>query len=391
MMDVHILSYRCWLVILFLAVCAAPLLAQWKLDDLNEQRIQRGIDHIYNIEFAQADREFSDVVKVYPDHPAGYFFQAMTEWWRILSNFDDESHDDYFKDMLEAVIDLCDKRLKKNKNDVTALFFKGGAIGFRGRLRANRGQWLGAANDGIVALPIVRKAYEIDPKNYDILLGVGIYDYYAAVVPKQYPIVKPLMIFLPSGDKKKGLEELEKASLYGKYARTEARYFLLQANYSYEKQYNVALGYAQSLHQMYPRNPLFHRYLGRCYVNLGYWAEALKMFSEVRDRFTSGQEGYDLHDGREAYYYIGKFHFMAGEFDKALQNYYTCDEHSRKLDKDGASGFMSMANLTIGMIYDAQRKRSLAIEQYEKVLNMKEYENTHTEARRYLEKPYFRD
>ena len=82
---------------------------------------------------------------------------------------------------------------------------------------------------------------------------------------------------------------------------------------------------------------------------------------------------------------------MTGKLDQALQNLYSCDELSRKLDKNGASGFMSMANLTIGWIYDLQNKRGSALAQYQKVLDMNEYENTHKEARRYMEKPYTRN
>ena len=377
-------------VLLLLFCISSPARGQWIEDPAIDAHVQRGIDYIYNIEFENADKEFSEVIRLAPDHPAGYFFQAMTEWWRILSNFDDESHDKQFYDMLAKVEDMCDKRLEKNENDVTALFFKGGAVGFRGRLRANRGAWLAAANDGLVALPAVRKAFKLEPNNYDVLLGMGIYNYYADVVPSQYPIVKPLMIFLPGGDKKKGLEQLELAAQKARYARTEAMYFLLQTYFTYEKQFVRALELARELHTKYPRNPLFHRMVGRCYVSLGYWAEAVKIFNEVEERYRNHQVGYDDYDGREAYYYRGRNYFLAGKFDESLKNLYRCDEISRKIDKNGGSGFMSMANLTIGMIYDVQQKRGSALAQYQKVLNMKEYENTYRDSRRFMEHPYTR-
>ena len=364
--------------------------SQWIEDPVIDAKVQRGIDHIYNIEFEKADKDFSDVVRLAPDHPAGYFFQAMTKWWRILSNFDDESSDKSFYAMLDKVVDMCEKRLEVNGNDVTALFFKGGAVGFRGRLRANRGAWLLAANDGLVALPAIRKANKLEPANNDVLLGMGIYNYYADVVPVQYPVVKPLMLFLPGGDKKKGLEQLELAATKARYAKVEAMYFLLQTYFSYEKQYLRALELARDLHGKYPKNPLFHRMYGRCYVSLGYWAEAFQIFNEVEGRYRNHQEGYDDYDAREAYYYIGRHYFLAGRLEDALKNLYRCDEISRNIDRNSSSGFMSMANLTIGMIYDLQKKRGSALAQYQKVLIMKEYENTYKEARRFMEKPYSR-
>jgi len=391
--DRHVNVVKRWgvLFVLLLGMLSTRIAsAQWIEDPAVDGHLQKGIDRIYNLEFEKADQEFAEVVRLQPQHPAGYFFQAMTEWWRILSNFDDESRDKRFIGMLDRVVELCEQRLDKNEDDVAALFFKGGAVGFKGRLRANRGAWLLAANDGLVALPAIRKAFKLDPQNFDVLLGMGIYNYYADVVPSQYPVVKPLTIFLPGGDKKKGLEQLELAAQKARYAKVEAMYFLLQTYFMYEKQYVRALELARELHNKFPQNTIFHRMYGRCYVSTGYWGEAFQIFSEVEKRFRNHQPGYDIYYGREAYYYIGRHYFLAGRLEEALQNLYKCDELSRSIDKQAASGFMSMANLTIGMIYDLQKRRGSALAQYQKVLGMKEYENTYKEARRFMDKPYSR-
>ncbi|MEK6757357.1 MAG: hypothetical protein AABZ02_14485, partial [Bacteroidota bacterium] len=286
------------LALFYLLVSCSVAKSQWIDDPAVDARVQRGIEYIYNIEFDKADKEFAEVVRLKPDHPAGYFFQAMTQWWRILSNFDDESQDKLYYDMLQTVVDMCEKRLDENEKDVTALFFKGGAVGFRGRLKANRASWLSAANDGLIALPAVRKANEVEPNNYDVLLGIGIYNYYADVIPNLYPIMKPFMIFLPRGDRKKGLEQLELASQKARYAKVEAIYFLLQAYFQYEKNYIRALEIARELNKRFPRNPLFHRMYGRCYVSMGYWGEAFQIFGDVEERFRNKQVGYDIYDGR---------------------------------------------------------------------------------------------
>jgi tetratricopeptide (TPR) repeat protein len=376
------------IVVLFSLLLPASISAQWIADPAIDQKIQRGIDYIYNIEFDKADTLFADIIRLRPDHPVGYFFRAMTQWWRILTNFDNESQDQKFYDMLDEVITMCETRLDANPKDVTALFYKGGSVGFRGRLRANRGKYVGAANDGLVALPIVRKAFELEPQNYDVLLGIGIYNYYAVIIPERYPIVKPFMIFFPSGDRKKGLEQLQEAAQHSRYARVEAGYFLIQSYFLYEKDFAKALVLAKELNKKYPQNPIFHRYLGRCYVSLGHLGEANDVFTEIERRFRKKQIGYDDYDGREAYYYIGKYEFLTGKIDQALTHLYTCDSLSRGVDKDSPSGFMSLTNLMIGMMYDLQNKRSLAIEQYNKVLDMKDFENSQHDARQYLQTPY---
>jgi tetratricopeptide (TPR) repeat protein len=373
---------------ILLLLCWTETRTQWFEDPILHRRVLRGIDKLYNYEFDRADSDFTEVIRLRPDHPAGYFFKAMIQWERIISSFDDESQDDNLYKMLDVVIEMCEKRLDENPDDVTALFFNGGAVGFRGRLRANRGKWVGAAKDGLDALPLVRKAYELEPNNYDVLLGIGIYNYYASVIPDKYPVVKPAMIFFPSGDRKKGLEQLRQASEKAKYANVESTYFLMQSYFVYEKDFEKALELARKLHAKYPNNSMFHRYVGRCLVSSGYLSEANDVFAEIEKRCSNKQLGYDTYDAREACYYLGKFEFMAKRFDAALQYLYRCDELSRKIDKDEPSGFMSLGNLLIGMIYDAQGKRQDAIMQYKKVLSMKEYDNSHKDSNNYLIKPY---
>jgi tetratricopeptide (TPR) repeat protein len=343
------------------------------------------------LEFERAEQEFQRLVAAYPRHPAGYFFIAMVDWWRILMDIDNESLDDRFIAKLDVVIDKCDSILDVNPDDVTALFFKGGSLGFRGRLRANRGSWVKAANDGRLALPIVQRAYKIAPGNFDILLGIGIYNYYAEAIPEQYPIVKPLMVFFPSGDKKKGVEQLTLAAANAKYAATEAGYFLLQLNYTHEKQYDKALEISQKLFARFPNNVVFHRYVGRCFVSLGQWEKARLTFDNILSRCGHpgpAMVGYSESARREALYYLGVYAMNAGKYDEALQEFYRCDEVSRELDKNGESGFMVMANLRIGFIYDLRSNRDLAVQQYRKVLAMKKFENSYDQAEQFLKSRY---
>lgn len=375
-------------VLLLLFLSPELLTAQWDLGPEIDRRIQKGVDHIYNLEFYDAEQVFAEVIRLRPAHPAGYFFRAMIQWWRILSNIEDESQDDRFYEMLEEVIDMCDTMLEKDPDDITALFFKGGSLGFRGRLRGTRGNWFGAARDGIAALPIVRTAHTLDSTNYDVLLGIGIYNYYADVVPSEYPIVKPFMVFFPSGDRQKGLEQLELASQRAKYASIEATYFLAQNYFLFEKNNQKALQFARALSRRYPRNPVFLRVMGRCYVALGNWEDVFRVFSEVILRTTERQTGFDAADAREAYYYVGKYFMNLGKTDDALANFRQCEELSQQLDKDAASGFFSMASLHIGMIYDLQTRRPEALMKYRAVLKMRNFENTHRDAQTYMEQPY---
>ncbi len=379
-------------VLLFCCALFIPAGAasQWLDDTTAEALTRKGIDHIYNLQFEEAVSEFNQVVAAHPDHPAGHFFLAAVEWWRILIDIENTSRDEGFIDLLDRVIELCDRRLDRDERDVAALFFKGGALGFQGRLHGNREDWIKAASSGRSALPIVQETYALAPENNDVLFGIGLYNYYAAVVPEKYPFVKPLMLFFPSGDKTKGVSQLRRAAEGARYADTEASYFLLQILYNFEKDYLPALRIAERLHKSYPNNPLFHRYVGRTLAALGRWDLAGVTFGEILRVSDSGKTGYGTVVEREACYYLGVVEMQEGNLDSALACFYRCDELSRGIGSGFGPGYMSMANLKIGMIYDLQGKRELALRQYEKVLGMEDYQSSHELAKQYSRNPYDR-
>jgi hypothetical protein len=373
----------------FIIVARSDSFSQWIINDYIADSITlKGINYIYNLEFENADRELQQIINLHPEHPAGYFFYAMVDWWKIQIDPDNEYYDSEFKRKLEKVIDVCDNILDKDEFSVVALFYKCGAIGFRGRLFSHRDSWLKAADDGRIAYPILMKAYRLAPTNYDIMLGMGIYDYFAEVIPSQYPILKPIMLFFPKGNKQRGIEELKMTAEKSRYACYESSYFLMQLYLNYENDPLKALDIAKTLYNKFPSNVLFHRYLGRCFVRLGRWVDVERTFSYVLERIKNKQRGYNKSVEREAIYYMGMYHMAMNNLDVVLQYFYRCDELCRDLDKKKNSGFMVMTNLKVGMIFDMQNKRNYAVMQYEKVLDMDSYETAQETAKNYLKNPY---
>jgi tetratricopeptide (TPR) repeat protein len=383
------MKYITLLFLLPLFAFPSSLQAQWIEDAKINSIIEQGIQDTYNMRFESADAAFRQVVKQYPDHPAGHFLLAMIEWWRILIDIENESRDEEFHEMLERVIDICDERLDKDEKDIAGLFFKGGSIGFQGRLHANRKSWVSAATRGKEALPVVMDAAEIAPDNADLAFGTGIYDYYAAVLPDKYSVLKPLMMFLPEGDRNRGIKELKLAAEKGRFANWEAMYFLLQLYYGMENRPSTALTYARKLVAQFPSNPVFHRYLGRTYIKLGNWERAGKVFAEIRKSVRAGKRGYSARMDREGAYYLGYDAMLKKDFGTAMKYLVECDRLSRKID-DEPSGFMIMANLRMGMVHDLMNQRNYAKKQYDKVLRMPDYRGSHEAATKYRKSGYSR-
>lgn len=358
--------------------------AQNRYDSL----ITAGIKQIYNIKFSQAEVTFNQVKKEFPRHPAGYFFDAMILWWKILLDIENEKYDDAFIDKLDYVIDFCDEILDKDPNNADAIFFKGGALGFRGRLYAVRESWIKAALDGKDALPLVKKAYVANPQNIDVQLGFGIYNYLAEVIPVNYPFVKPLLAFLPKGNKKKGIDQLNYAATKGKYAKYESIYFLSTIYYTFEHDYNKSMEWAEILRKEFPDNPRFHVLEGRIWVKKNNYAEATKVFRNVLKKHNSGFVGYNEKIKREAFYYIGMNFKNTGINDSAKVYFELCEQLSKKLDKKGDSGFRVNSALFLGNIYDLNGNREKARKKYNEVLDLDEFGQSHELAERYLKQAY---
>jgi len=364
--------------------------ADYPQDAKFDSLVTTGIKQIYNIHFTDAEKTFRSVISDYPQHPAGRFFLAMIDWWKILLDIDNESYDDLFYQKLEDVIFQCDELLKKNEKNVDALFFKGGAIGFRGRLRAIRESWLKAADDGREALPIVERASKLDPKNQDVQLGFGIYNYYAAVIPEEYPLVKPLMIFFPSGDKAKGIDQLKNTAVNGKYAKYEAQYFLMTLNFQFENNPYEADTYAKQLSSEFPDNPSFERWVGRIAVKKGEAQRYVQVFTDVLDKCHQQKNGYGKVAEREAEYYLGLFYKNVNAPDSALPHFEKSLQLSLQIDKDETSGFQINTELYLGMMYDALNERDKAVKKYNTVLELKEFGSSREMAKKYLEQPFRR-
>jgi len=357
---------------------------QQKLDSL----IENGIHQIYSIKFDEAEKTFLILQKEYPNHPAGKFFDAMIIWWKILLELRSEFYDNLMIEKLELSIEQCENILEEDPNNVDALFFKGGALGYRGRLFAVRENWLDAAADGKDALPLVLKAYELDSTNVDVILGFGIYNYYAEVIPQQFPIVKPLMFFFPEGDKKKGIEQLNFVADNGKYAKYEAIYFLMTLNYSFEKNEKASLEYAKRLHNEFPDNPRFESYLGRINVRNNDYPSAKKIFLSIIKKYNLGYTGYTDRIKREAEYYVGVYYKQTDSLALSEKHFINCEQLSKKVDSDEESGFLVNTLLYLGELNDINGKREKALKYYDEVLELKEFQNSYEKAKNLIETPY---
>lgn len=371
------------IIVIYILAINSLIISQPKTNE-----ILQGINYIYHLKFDSAALVFERQIKTYPNNPAGYYFSAMIEFWKININKSDISYDNVFFDKVERVIDVADKILERNENDFDALLYKGGAIGYRGLLRSIRESWLKAAEDGKVALNLLSKAAGLNSRNKDALFGIGVYNYFAEYVPEKYPLLKPLLIIFPSGNKSLGLQQIKETSQYGIYAKTEATYILAFLYLFYEKNYSEAEYYSKILYDQFPENPVFEKYYFTSLVGQSRFAEALDGWKKIYEKSNQLFVGYTSpYLKREATFYISLCLMRLLRIGEIEDYINTCIRLSEELEKENTS-FKVWAYLYRGMMYDVKGNRTKAIDDYNRVLSMEEFQSSHQEAQRYLKIPY---
>lgn len=355
-------------------------------DPFVREQASTGLTLLYDMRFEEATAHFEAISKRYQEHPVGPFLSALTLWWEILLDLSNTQHDEAFYAAMTRVIERSNEMLEQDGDNFDAMFFKGIALGFRGRLRSNRREWIRAASDGKRAMNYVLAVADADSTNHDYVFGRGLYDYYAAIIPERYPFTRAITSFLPKGNRVRGLAALTRSAAHGYYVRTEAAYFLLQIYYIYESDFAKSIEYATILRQRHPGNPFFHTIEGRVYARWEDWATSEYIFRDILQRYLDNQPGYNAAAAEQALYYIARSQMASGNHKAAARYLLQLKALSARLEDD--TYFKVMGRLLQGMVHDALGQRDRAEDYYGQVLSMRAWGSSHTQARRYLDAPF---
>ncbi|MBN1851035.1 MAG: hypothetical protein JW932_20915 [Deltaproteobacteria bacterium] len=140
--------------------------------------IIRAIDLLYEWEFYHAEEIFRRIIKENPDDPIGYFYLSMVTWSQLASGFWFPDVVEEYLDRIEQTISIAKKKIQLNEADSNTYLFLGGALGYKGRLQLMQHKWLSSYFLAVEAIEALNTCLELDPNNKDVLLGLGIYDYY---------------------------------------------------------------------------------------------------------------------------------------------------------------------------------------------------------------------
>lgn len=333
------------------------------ISDINVQlECTQALNDLYNFKFEKAEYQFRYLKAKYRWHPLPYFLMGLIEWWKIMPNPKDQSHDDVFMAYMDTTIMVGENLYKKHREYKTeAAFFLAAAYGFKARLYSDeeRKQWRKAATAGKEALNYLEVSKEKENLSVELLFGDGLYNYFSIWVPENYPSLKPIMWFFRKGDKALGLKQLKEVSYNAFYTRTEAMVWLMRILNSYENDQPRAFQISEYLYEQYPDNPFFHRYYARMLYSMGRFTEADKVCHEILHRIDSGKIGYEPTSGRYAAFFLGQIYEARKKLDEAKSYYKLCMKYAEQIGATD-SGYYLYSMIALGEIAQKQGNKAEA-------------------------------
>jgi len=244
--------------------------------------LDRGFSLLYNLDFAQAHQVFLSFEQEHPDDPmgpaceaAGFLFSEFNRLGILESQFyaDDKAFDarkrlapdstvrDHFNAALNQADSRARSRLAKNPGDRDALF----ALTMSSGLKADYAGLIEKRN--LASLHYTKEAtawaeqlLAVDPDCYDAHLATGVSQYIIGSMAA--PIRWLVRLGGVSGDKEKGIAELQLTAQRGHYFSPFAR-ILLAIAYVREKDKARARELLVALRNEFPQNPIFTQEIAR--------------------------------------------------------------------------------------------------------------------------------
>jgi tetratricopeptide (TPR) repeat protein len=359
---------------------------------------------MYNLDFNTAQRGYETLAHDYPDNPEYWNALASSIWLKItfdqqklnLESFSGrstfgtkESHEKLnpedekrLRDTIRIAIEKADALLKKNPNDVRALYVKGISNATLATFEATvKRSYISANSNAQTAKKLHQQVLKLDPSFDDARISIGTYDYVVGVIPSFIRVFVGLFGISGAG-KESGIQQLEVAAAKGKTASTDAK-MVLAVIYSREKRYDDALRIMSDLHTRYPRNFLFELAKASTYGKMKRWDDAVWTYQQVLDKIQSRKDGYERVRAEKIYYSLATSNVERLQFETAVEDF----SHV-VAGKDATPDEKAGAYLWMGKIFDTKKDRPRAVQQYDAVLGLDCGSDLKDEALKYKRRPF---
>lgn len=279
-------------LLLLLIVVTAPA-AQAELRIPQEARA--GLELLYQGDLHRAVALFRTLQTQQPDHPLGYLLEANALWWERWCRSLEIKPEGWvdaasglrlpLDTQYAALIKTAERRAetlrRRAPRAAESHFYLGMVYAMEGSLHALRRENRAVASAGKKMRAALLRAQALDPELTDALFGLGLYNYYVDTLS---PLVKLLrvLLFIPGGDKRVGLGQLQRASEEAVLVATEARFWLAKNLRNHDRDFARARAEFHWLARRYPQNPVFPLLVAGVAAKQGDHAAAVRSYERVR-------------------------------------------------------------------------------------------------------------
>ncbi len=231
-----------------------------------------------------------EVHRRFPDDACGYYFPAMIEFDWALGGYDSATGPEHAQVLLDRAIEVGRKRIEAQPTDAAATYCLGAAYGTRSAYRFSRGEHIGGAFDAKKTRSLMLGLLEEDPSCEDCRFWTGAYDYMSDALPSIVKFLKSLL-FLPGGDRERGLKALDEAAQKGEFERYHAFTILHVAYREIEHDTKNYQNVLERWHAAFPEAPDVAVMLARVLANSGRdgRSRSVALLREVLDRVKAGK------------------------------------------------------------------------------------------------------
>lgn len=371
------------LILFFLFSANIP--AQTKYFFYNDARadalIRRGLIHSYNLEYAAALKDWEELVRMYPDHPAGYVYRAALVWWEAVEDHDNKGLQDQFERLNQQAIEKAHAWLQSHPQDKLGLAYLASAYGNKSRFDVTvTHSYLSALRNGKKAFKYIQMAHDLDKNFYDAYIGLGSYNYFTGALPG---VIKPFAWLLGArGDKNEGINQLILAAQKGEYAQTEAKIILLSVYFN-EKRWVDYERELEGLMASFPQNHVFYFWASNYYIGMKHWDRGIEEFRKMESSINVSSSD----DARESLawlkYNLGRNYFAKQDWGGALEALSAAEKAQPKTGILQAQIYLMKGNLL-----DVLDRRDEAVALYQKVLQLPDVDDSQARAKNYIRSKY---
>lgn len=315
-------------------------------------RTLKGQEALFARSYDNAWSIFGDIVRDWPDSPAGYFGQMAVLEIKMLEREDFHLEEEY-KRVARVGAQKVGQLLQRYSPTSWDLFLAGSLLGLDGFFNARKGQWWDAYVKGTKSRQIFRRVKQMDHSFVDADFGLGMYLYWRSVFAKELSFLK---VFIPDR-RAEGISIVEHVARDGRMAK-DLSHVNLGIMYMEEKRWDSAQKVFGEYVTRYPNNVILRMMLGKAFLGDKKYDGAIDQFRTIISIDPQLNK---------PHYFLGAALVLKGD-QKGLAEAQA--ELTRFLAQQGGKYWPSFAHYWLGRLAEVRGEKERAKQEYGKALEL---------------------